>query len=108
MAMRDEVIQDLDKLFRTYKKSEWFQEIIEELAKRDALSYNAMDLALLTEAIRKTLEEQCADGVKEALYYILREEWLSSVTRNIAEYYKEFLTRRERHENGQEDDSKDD
>lgn len=57
MAMKTEVIQDLEKLFQTYEKSEWFQEIIEELAKRDALSYNAMDLALLTEAIRKTMEE---------------------------------------------------
>lgn len=100
--MKEEVIRDLEQLFKTYEKSGWFQEIIEELAKRDALSYNAMDLALLTEAIRKTLEKQYGDGVKEAMYYVLREEWLSSVTRNIAEYYKEFLLKREHYADNSE------
>lgn len=109
MAMRDEVIQDLEKLFKTYEQSEWFKAIIKELADKGVLNYNAMDIELLTQAIRKTLEEQCAEGVKEAIYYILRDEWLESVTSHIADYYKEFLLQREQrasHEDKQEDGCK--
>lgn len=78
-------------LFEQYNTEARFKKAVQKLSEAGDLQEEPRDIGKLMKILNEDLEEECADEIKDALWKLLRKEFLSTATKGFAEWYKKQL-----------------
>lgn len=84
----------IDSLFDNYKTEARWRKAIQHLRENGQITDTPADIGILLKEIQIDTEQECAQEIKEALWQILRKDFLRNLTKGFPEWYKnDLLTR---------------
>ena len=80
-------------LFTSYRTEARWQKAVQRLDEEGKLQGSPRDIPLLFKEVNRDVVDECSSDVALALFHIYKKEFLKTVTRGLAEWYKAELAK---------------